>query len=128
MHVLLTCVPVSLAEEVLGAGLELFRQKGKAGVAPDSLSGIESGLPRNLRLVRQLAEVSAVEVAAQYEFLHLVFFCLASFGHRWRWHSASFCRGVMFRWLQPAWSARASLGLFSGSLVLRKAREELEKL
>lgn len=81
MHVLLTCVPVSLAEEVLGAGLELFRQKRKAGVAP-SLSGIESGLPRNLRLVRQLAEVSAVEVAAQYEFLRLVF-CLASFGHRW---------------------------------------------
>lgn len=48
-------VHLSLAEEILSAALELFGQKGKAGVAPHSLSGIESGLPCNLQLVRKLA-------------------------------------------------------------------------
>lgn len=44
-------VPLSLAEEILCAALELCGQKGKAAVAPHSLSAIKLGLPCNLQLV-----------------------------------------------------------------------------
>lgn len=122
-------VPLSLAEEILCAALELLGQKGKAGVALHSLSGIELGLPCNLRLIRKLAGGQHHRSGGTVRVLEpggvLPGFVQAPLE---RAPSASVCRGVMFRWLQLAWPVRASLGLFSGPLVPRKAQKELEKL